>query len=291
MQSLKAALLSLEDAEEISPLLCADLQEAVAISYNRISAGMNRDHPWRWNKLSDAARDARLIANMAIAAGASEKVSDALELASFSADLGRLILDERWRLEGEKPNQIEHGAESAEFLRSRLDRMFPKNYSPPELLRAVLEAVRTHSWIQNPTLEDVVGDQYAWTMANILRDIDMYGNWSKGSDYLTEAKMRQEKSRWGFTDGQYIPEEQVDRFLNSQPLVREECETYAGYMLQFLGWGFNFTYKELWHEVVQTGNPRKVLQFIGDSLMKGGHQETWNKIRNHADHTLGVTVG
>lgn len=286
--TLAAALEELDNAIARS---CIDLHDLhavtskVAAKYAYLSFQLSPTEAWRWGKLSDAAVAARYCRRLTITHRTSELLATALECIAFSADIGRLILRNQQIHYGLEVDQLTHGSVSAEYLRRSA-----KTIADDDFGEMLLTAVSVHSHRENPTLQTVSGCPCTLALCQLLRDLDRLGNWLSGDEYLQRWKMDAEMAIWGFTEAPYIPEPTTAAFLRSEPVDRASAETYAGYMLQFLSWGYQFSYKELWKEAVATGNPRFVLEYVRDQLLAGGHSSMWQQIKEHAEQTLGITT-
>lgn len=272
--------------EGISAQTITTVMATVAAEYTRLSSQLNRDNAWRLRKLRDAADDALFVSGFEAKYGTDHILVSLLELMVFSADLGRLIIIVGQNAGKDMPDQVDHGRLSADFITEHLTS--PELQNP--LWRAVLEAITRHSYKENPDKKTQDSDPTTYWMTCLLRDLDMYGGWRTGDTYLTPEIMSREIATWGLTNELYIPRAAIDAFLDGRPLDRNTVETYAGFMLQFLAWGYNVTIPEIWNRAIASGNPAKVLRFVLDQLMEGDHYPTAREIKNQARIALNINL-
>ncbi len=284
--TLQDALLELDkiSTEGISTQTITLIVKGVASEYARLGQLLDRNNAWRFTKLRDAADDAHYVSGFQSEYGINPTLVSLLELMVFSADLGRLIITAGQNTGKVMPHQVEHGRLSSEFIALYLTDAEKEHV----LWHAILEAVERHSYKGNPTREYQDNSPIAFLMTGLLRDLDMYGGWKTGLKYLDPFTISHEMATWKLSDEPYIPEIALEAFRNGQPINRDTVETYSGFLLQFLAWGYNFTFREQWQRVVTSGNPSLVLNRILHKLEAGGQVTQAQEIAQVARTALGV---
>lgn len=296
--SLKEVLVALDSQviqeQKKNPTLHADnlyeLMGGMAGAYVLMGKQLDPSNAWRWGKLKDSASAAQFVDELVRRHELCETTTAFLTLVAFSADLGRLVIQVEHQIGQKHRTQEMHGDASAEVL-TKANRLQPVPISG-RLWDAGIVAVRHHSKVKNQTLEALGGDKLSLTMCQLLRDVDMTSLWlGKGAKYVTDsAEMARQKVNNKLSDGLSISEYALGCFERGEPIDRLRITTYREFMLQFVAWGFNFTYEETWNMVVASGEPKIILAYIRDSLFSIRDIATWERVEKATRERLNIEI-
>lgn len=282
---LRQALAVLRECSHGSPIATAQLRymlQKIAGEYTRLAEQVPRDHAWRWGKLADSAKSMQDANALALKHQLDEKLTGVLELVAFAADIGRLnVLIEHGQ---GAPEQENHGDASVRIL-SRIFGVMSVMHSRDSLWQAVLLAVKHHSDLKTPGGEVFSDNEAAFYLCLILRDLDKMGGWiGKGRMYVqSRNEINRQMKANGVVEEGFIPESVIACFERGEPIDRKTCETYAGFMLQFLAWKFDFNFAESWDQVKEDGAPAIVLDYIRDQLVNYGNVAQWRRVKDAAN--------
>lgn len=260
------------------------LTAELASAYVILGTHIQVNDAWTWGKLEDAADAAKRARVLCFRKNTSEKLRELLEFVAFAADIGRLVV-RNFNVSDKKKRELQkvHGSYSAMFIRQMADH--PQNH----LWSAIELAITRHSDKESPTLAGVNGDRVALYLCQLLRDIDKLGNWvGTGALYVTPSKIVLESETNGVKDLPKADDAILRVFEAGMPIERNDCKTYVEYMLQFLAWGYDFAFEELWQEVVDSGQPQLVLAWIKKRLVVSGQERSWRRIERAAEENLGL---
>jgi hypothetical protein len=217
----------------------------------------------------DAERDARDLAPLL---GLNEIETDVLALLLASHDIGRLVEAGR-QARGEERSPWHHGVDSENVIRPLLGRHAETRFG-----NAILLAIRHHADAGTVQLEDIGGDEAAWALATLVRDIDKAENFEQTHSYLEDAAYKESVRRhdwpeqlktdpdWGTEMRCIDPARLLENFARHTLLPRSECRSYEAYMLQFLAWVFDIVHPEILAHVLNGGGPQKVRDYIDRQL-------------------------
>jgi hypothetical protein len=242
----------------------------VAASYITCGLALPLTHAWRHGKIADSAKSMQFVDDFARECALSPVLTSILELANFVADIGRLIVYTQGG------NQLYHGKASAREL---------VRISGGEnvWVLVVAEAVTYHSLIRIPEPDAFMNDA-AYHLCLLLRDHDKLGVWlGKGKLYVESkeeiARQLVAHATIGLVDEPSVPDYVIEMFENGMPIDRSKCNTYLGFMVQFLAWKFDFNFEVNWKLAKAGGAPRVILNYIRLRLVKAHKGETWERIR------------
>lgn len=166
-----------------------------------------------------------------------------LQLASFTADIGRLVIRAENDRGDNTRNQTVHGSASIEVL-SHLDIL--GQYGPFE--NALTDGISHHSDVKTPTMADLGNNKMSWIITGLLRDLDMMSIIvGKSREYVEDQETIHRQLIANKLSMTYIVQESIlETFEAGQPIVRTNCRFFPEWLLQYLAWPRNFSFRETW---------------------------------------------
>lgn len=256
----------------VTQVQLADWRGQVLEGYRRLAEPLPDTMLWKTQKPKhalDAEHDAREIAPHL---GLNALETDVLCLLLTSHDLGRLV--EAGRTHRKEPRaDWHHGVDSEVQMVPILGLEAETPFG-----RVLLLAIRHHADAKPVTLEDVGGNEAAWALATVVRDIDKCEGFTQAEWYTanedTKEKQRHQNwpeqikgdPEWGKEMGRIDPPEMLEIFERHELLPRVKCRSYEAYMLQFLAWTFDIVHPEILKRTLKSGGPLVVRDYIDRRL-------------------------
>lgn len=230
----------------------------VAAEYVQLGAQISSQNAWKWGKATDAFGGLQDVEILSDRCGLGDSLISLLRLMTFSADIGRLVIAIEHAQGDKSRTQAAHGAASVEVL-NRLHILD----SFEELGLSIALAIEHHSDIKTPTLADFNGNEIAWTLCCLLRDLDMLSIISgKAFLYVEHPEERKRQLESNKLEMYGVTPEILEQFERGEPIDRLKCETFTDWLLQFLAWRANFTFQETWDMAVESRGYYFVLRWI-----------------------------
>ncbi len=255
-----------------------DWRTQVLESYRRLAKPLPDTMIWKEQKPRHALAAEQAARDIAPHLGLNALETDVLGLLLTSHDLGRLV--EAGRTHRKEPRaKWHHGVDSEVEMMPILGHEAVTPFG-----RALLLAIRHHADATRVRLGDVGGDEAAWALATVVRDIDKCEGFEQARRY-TEDRANMEKQRhqnwpeqiaeddaWGTEMGKIEPIEMLDIFERHELLPRVKCRSYEAYMLQYLAWTFDIVHPEILKRAVAAGGPIIVRDYIDRRLADNPEQ-------------------
>ncbi len=275
------------------------LQKILSV-YDEFAPVMSDNMGWKKQKPAHARHCAEEAKELASMLGLNELEQAFFAIIFAAHDLGRMTEGLRNSLDPEAPEKIRvtvtdefrrrwpaidqpkrmHGFDSEELLSPIFG-----PFAATRIGQWALLAVRHHSDVQNPTLEDMGGSVEALALANVLRDLDKVEGFRQAKSYTSdpERKARERLQNWPnqiSKDPDWGKELQsidygecgddtltglVDPlrlFSGGRALDRSKCRSYEAYMLQYLAWAKNIVEPCMLDVALAEGGPQIVAAYL-----------------------------
>ncbi len=260
LMSLHDYLLLLEDVIDNDDGLrierCVGL---VMAEYVRIGRYLPLENAWRWGKGKDAFGGLQDVDTLAGKLTFSHSFRALLYLMTSSADLGRLVIAAENTQGDTSRKQNVHGEASVEVLNElKILNQFREGGLSIGL------AIKHHSDIETPTLKDFNGNETAWLLCCLLRDLDKLSIISgKAFLYVEDPNETKRQLVANHLEMHYeVTEEILEQFERGQPIDRLKCKTFPDWLLQFLAWRGDFNFQETWDMAVESRGYYFVLRWL-----------------------------
>lgn len=242
--------------------------------FTELDERMPAGHVWKGRKLRRCMQCSAEIARMAPALGL--RSSFAVKIVAFPCafhDIGRL--DRALRFSKGDPEPWRHGLDGALIVAWEL--FGGSHYRKPKLWRSILDAIKWHSLLENPTIEQV-GSEATCALTSLVRDMDRVSGYEDALRYTGEAEFKERQRRanfarqmesdpsFGAEKRRILPERHLDAFLAYGFIPRDECASYEAYMLQYLSWIYQLTNPEIADLAAASGGPKIVLKYLLEQL-------------------------
>jgi hypothetical protein len=286
--SLKGNLSEIEKgllpSKTLSPEEIGNHIAAVAGEYVRLGISLPLKNAWRFGKLKDSAGGFQDVDTLAEETEMSALLHHTLLLATFTADIGRLVVTIEHQNGNKKRTQVSHGAASVEVLeRLGILSMYGGKGSPVAL------ALSMHSEIKTPELSDLDNNKPAWFLCCLLRDLDMCSVISGKAQVYVEDQSEIKRQlvannlEMKFT----VDEEILAQFERGEPIDRLSCKTFPEWLLQFLAWRTNFTFTETWDIANAGGGYYFVLRWFKNNFLPDNKAQ-YDRILKAAENMYGL---
>ncbi|MEO5927939.1 MAG: hypothetical protein ABIO72_04420 [Patescibacteria group bacterium] len=265
-------------ASEIASGQLLNYTEAIRGVYIDYAHGLPNNSAWKTGKLEHVGHAAKDVRTYADLFGLTGKELDVVVFLVTAHDTGRLIHELVQRANG-KRLPWPHGVESANFAQH----IFGAKRRDP-LCLAMYLAIHHHSDIETPLLE-AIGDKATHALICLLRDFDKMTGYENALKYVSDEEFKQKQidtnfsvqrksdPTWGDEKGKIDPETMLDTFLAGKALVRDDCQSYEAYMLQYLAWVFDIQNREVLEISIKNGGPKHVLTYLLLQLAHGAPEQ------------------
>lgn len=274
--------------KDSDPNLAAGLNAAmedVVQYYKTYAVNLPDDSAWKHGKLEHIEQGLHGLVKHAEQFGLDEVEERVLAFLLVAHDTGRL-LHEHIQDRTDAPLPWRHGEESSLFAIRALG-----EYAKTPLGKIMVLAIKHHSDIKTPTLEDFDGFKPAHALTGLVRDLDKMSGYDDAKRYTADEVFRRKQIHsnyrthrkqdptWGEERGCIDPPQMLDTFLSGNALERRACKSYEAYMLQYLAWMFDIQNAEVLDLCIAQGGPKIVLDYILTQLAaENGDKEQYNRL-------------
>jgi hypothetical protein len=270
------------------------LRDAVIEHYGKLIDELPPDHQWR-RKLDHALGASEAMRSYSEIFGFTPGEAAVLSALLLMHDIGR-VKQGILRSKGETSADADHGQlgvhEICEALGITEDGATP-------LMKAMLTAVRFHSYRATPSLDEV-GYEAAYALVQLLRDLDKLelfrGKAKKYTEDLAE-QARQRLANWEkelfFDPAWGLPMYRFDPpcmfwsdFLSERTLDRQQVRSYECFMILFLGMLNDINLPEVLEILRESGVTNIVYAYIVRQLQSGAEHLALRSERIEAGRQL-----
>jgi hypothetical protein len=257
--------------------------EKVMTYYHDYAVGLPDESAWKHGKVEHVTHGTEAIREYSTRFDLVGIEIDVVAFPLVAHDTGRLIHEHVQRATG-KMLPWRHGEESALLAAEALG-----GIGKTPIGRAMLLAIKHHSDMVTPTIEQLGGSKAAFALTGIVRDFDKMTSFDDASKYTNVEEFKQKKILTSFSTqrkddptfgdekGSIQPAEHLETFLAGKALERRRCASYEAYMLQYLAWCFDIQNEEILELCVAKGGPKIVFTYLLGQL-EAGSPEQYRKL-------------